>query len=343
MEQNKILEALENKLTGEIEKDYHFLLQEATHFVKIGLPDLVTPILNLLEKKYGNEGKKFIISQAKATQDKRRNMYKEVVLLEQKKEYAKAQELIVKLIDTFPTKRNLSEEHKLVSFHNLFENAYYEIAINKGKQKLYKLEEPLTTYYFHLGYILFQMEDYEETIKMLDIGLQYNETSVDSIILKGEAFYHLGRIDSFLDNITLALSHAYNRFHMANCYYQLARYYLGIGDKLVASACYYLSKNYIRSEQVDNLYNDIQLMAGESIDPRNLKQIKETLDSRKIQFGPHPRVLSTLKRLTDDEKTKANPRLMKYFLSIVFDLTKDPKVKEELDKYLDFKPEEKNE
>ena len=343
MEQNKILEALESKLSGDMEKDYQFLIQEATHFVKLGLNDLVTPILNLLEKRYGEDGKKFIINKAKATQDRRRNMYKEVVIHEQKKEYQKAQELIVKLIDTFPTKRNLSPEHKLVSFHNLFENAYYEIAINKGKQKLYKLEEPLTTYYFHLGYILFQMEDYEETVKMLDIGLQYNETSVDTIILKGEAYYHLGKIDSFLDNITLALSHAYNRFHMANCYYQLSRYYLSIGDKLVASACYHLSRNYVRSEQVDNLYNDIQLMAGESVDPSNLQQMKDTLDSRKIQFGPHPRVLSTLKRLVDDEKTKSNPRLMKYFLSIIFDLTRDPKVKEELDKYLDFKPEEKNE
>ena len=333
MDNEKILEALESKMSGEIEKDYQFLLQEATHFVKLGLADLVTPILNLLEKRYGEEGKKFIIGQAKATQDKRRNMYKEAVILEQKKEYSKAQEIIVKLIDTFPTKRNISEEYKLVSFHNLFENVYYEIAINKGKYKLYKLEEPITTYYFHLGYILFQMEDYEETINMLNIGLQYNEASVDTIILKGEAYYHLGEIGQFLENITTALTHAYNRFHMANCYYQLARYYLSIGNKMVASACYYLSKNYVRSEQVDNLYNDIQLMAGESVDPKDVKQIKEVLNAHKIQFGPHPRVLSTLRRIVDDEKTKANPKLIRYFLSIVYELTRDPKVKEELDMY----------
>ena len=53
MEQNKILEALESKLSGDMEKDYQFLIQEATHFVKLGLNDLVTPILNLLEKRYG--------------------------------------------------------------------------------------------------------------------------------------------------------------------------------------------------------------------------------------------------------------------------------------------------
>ena len=86
MDNEKILEALESKMSGEIEKDYQFLLQEATHFVKLGLADLVTPILNLLEKRYGEEGKKFIIGQAKATQDKRRNMYKEAVILEQKKD-----------------------------------------------------------------------------------------------------------------------------------------------------------------------------------------------------------------------------------------------------------------
>ena len=340
MNNEKILEAVESKMSGDIDKDYDFLLQEATHFVKLGLPDLVTPILSLLEKKYGEDGKKFIISKAKATQEKRKQMYKEAVILEQKKEYTKAQEIIVKLIDTFPTKRNLKDNQKLVSFHNLFENAYYEMVINKGQQKLYRLEEPLTTYYFHLGYILFQLEDYEEAIKMLNIGLQYNEASVDTIILKGEAYYHLGRVDLFLDNITLALTHAYNRFHMANCYFQLARYYLSIGNKQVALACYYLSVNYVKSEQIDSLHNDILMLAGESIDPTDVKKMKEVLDLHKIQFGPSPKVLSTLKRIIEEDRTKSNPRLMKYFLSIAYDLTKDPAIKEELNQYLEKKVEE---
>ena len=54
MNNEKILEAVESKMSGDIDKDYDFLLQEATHFVKLGLPDLVTPILSLLEKKYGD-------------------------------------------------------------------------------------------------------------------------------------------------------------------------------------------------------------------------------------------------------------------------------------------------
>ena len=48
MEDKKILEALEEKLTGNIEEDFQFLIKEANHFKSLGLIEMVNQTLRLL-------------------------------------------------------------------------------------------------------------------------------------------------------------------------------------------------------------------------------------------------------------------------------------------------------
>ncbi len=343
MDTELLLNKLEEQLTGDMKKDLEFLLKEASHFNHIGFPDMVNPILKLFEKKYGEEGKKMLVDKAKSTQSERKQLYKQVIIHEQNKEFNKAQDLIVKLIDTFPINRPQLKDKKLVSYMNLFEKVYYEIVVKPKDLEVYTLEEPLTTYYFHLAYILFNLEDYEETIKQLDKGLKYNEASVDSLILKAEAYYKLGNLDEFFKYIRIALTNGYNRFHMANCYFQLARYFKDINDKETAQICVLLSLNYIPNKQVKDLSMEINNLPGDNINPSNVKRMQEVLKGKEIQFGPSPIVMMTLKRMLNDQKIKEKKELRKYFLSIVFDLTKDPKTKEEIDKLNETDGEENNE
>ena len=328
----EILKALEEKLSGNMEQDFKFLIKEANHFKELGLLEISTEVIKLFEKHYGDEGKKYIVDVAKESFKKRRDMFKEVIELEKNNDFQKAQELTVKLIDTFPINRPLKENQILLSFNNLFEHIYFETHFNQTRKQVLRLEEPYSSYYFHLAYQLFYLEDYEETIKMLDVSLKYNPVQIDAVILKGESYYKLGNIEQFFNQMEIALQNAYNRFQLANCYYLLARYFNDISDKKTASTCALLSKNFVVSEQINKVIAQINELPGTNVNPNDVNELRAILDARKIQFGPSVKVLQTLKKIVSDEKTKTNPNLLKYFLSILYELSNDPAVKEQLDK-----------
>ena len=331
MDSNKILEALEAKLTGNIEEDFQFLIKEANHFKSLELPEMVKQVLGLFEKHYGDKAKQFLVDKAKQNLLKRKEMFQEVINFEKQKEYTKAQEQIVKLIDSFPINRTLKENQKLVSFNNLFEHMYYDIHFNKNRLELIKLEEPYSSYYFHLGYNLFYLEDYEETIKVLDTALKYNEILTDAYILQSESYYKLGNIEKFFSKIEMGLKYAYNSFQIANCYYLLAKYFLDINDKKTTQVCAYLSQSYIKTEQVQKILKDVDELPGETISPTDVHKMKEVLDQKKIQFGPNTQILSTLNKILEEPKIKENVNLRKYFLTVLYDLSRNPKIKEEID------------
>lgn len=330
MNNTDILTAIEKKLTGNLEEDVKFVLKEADHFRKLEAYEMVSEIIKILEKHYGEEAKKYLFEKAQENLHKRQDMYKEAINLEKQKEYLKAQEIIVKLIDTFPIKRPLGSDVTLVSFNNLFENLYY--AINyQNQKKIYRLEEPYSNYYFHLGYILFHLGDYEGAIESLDTAISYNQVFVDAVILRGECYLKLGQTDKFLSAIDAALVDAYNKFQLANVYYLLASYYADIENKELAQACCHLSRNFVQTKELDAVYKKTLEINGPNLNTEDIEGFKKIFDDAKIQFGPSVQVLKTIVKIMNDPKTKENPVVEFYFTGLMYELTNDPKFKNKLD------------
>lgn len=330
MDQN-ILANIEKKLTGDMEQDFAFIMKEATHFHKLEAYDMVDAIMKLFNDRYGAEGRSFVLKKLSANLEARKKMYMDAVNLIKKADYLKAQELIVKLIDTFPINRPIKENQILLSFNNLFENLYYSVNYNKENKEIVRLEEPYANYYFHLAYILFNEQDYEEALKMIDKALIYNPLQIDAIILSAECYYAKGEMDLFFEAIDHALLDGYNRFQLANAYYLLARYFNSIGDKKMAQGACMLSKNYLVTENINNLQKQIDTLTGEALDFRDVEAIKEVFHSHKIQFGPSAKVLATLSRAITQEKQKDNTLVLYYLLSILYDITRDPSIKNQMD------------
>lgn len=341
MDQN-IITNIEKQLTGDMEKDFAFVMREATHFHKLEAYDMVDAIMKLFNDRYGAEGRSFVLKKLSANLESRKKMYIDAVNLIKKNDYLKAQELIVKLIDTFPINRPLKDNQILLSFNNLFENMYYMTNYNSDKKEVVRLEEPYANYYFHLGYILFNEQDYEEALKMTEKALIYNPLQIDAILLSAECYYKQGEMELFFEAIDHALLDGYNRYQLANAYYLLARYFYSIGDKKMAQGACMLSKNYLSTENINNLQKDIDALSGEALDFHDVEAIKEVFHSHKIQFGPSAKVLATLSRGIAAEKQKDNVLVLYYLLSILFDITKDPSIKKQLDELKPKVDEAKN-
>ena len=331
MDKEHILTEVLNKFTGDINEDFKLVLQEAEHYRKIARFDVMKDIILLLEKKYGEEGKKILVTAAEKNIKKRKEMYKEMITFEKNKEYIKAQEIVVKLIDTFPLERPLQDNDVLYSFNNLFEHMYFLLNYNPNHKNVIKLEEPIANYYFHLGYNLFNLEDYEEAIEILDKSIELNPIQVDSILLQSEAYLKLGYVNKFLDNIDRALLDANNKFQIANCYFLLAKYYYEVNNKEVAYACCLLSRNFVITKELDDLFNKVRQMNGDNLDFKDVKKLQEILQNNKIQFGPSPKILNTLKKLLADQKTKESYPIYYYFLNIAYELTHDYKLKDQIE------------
>lgn len=330
MNNTDILTAIEKKLTGNLEEDVKFVLKEADHFRKLEAFEMVDEIMKILEKHYGDEAKKYLVEKATENIQKRHKMYKDAIEFEKNNEYLKAQEIIVKLIDTFPTRRPLGPDVKLVSFNNLFEHLYFTMNFQNHDQ-IYRLEEPYANYYFHLGYILFQLGDYEGSLESLETSISYNCVYVDAVILKSECHYKLGQTDKFLSGIDAALENAYNKYQVANCYYLLANYYTEIENKLLAQACCHLSRNFLHTKDLDNVFKKTLELAGPDLNPKDISELKQLFDDAKIQFGPSTKVLKTFIKIINDPKTKENPMVEFYFTGLIFELTNDPQFKAKLE------------
>lgn len=331
MDKEQILNSVLEKFTGNINEDFKLVLKEAEHYRKISQFDVMKDIIYLLEKRYGEMGKQKLIDAAKDNINKRKDLYKQMIDLEKKKEYIKAQELVVKLIDTFPMERPLQDNEVVYSFNNLFEHMYYLLNYNTEHKNVIKYEEPVANYYFHLGYNLFNLEDYEEAIEVLDKSIELNPVQVDSVLLQAEAYLKLGHTNKFLDNIDRALLDASNKFQVANAYFLLGKYYYDLNNKDVAYACCVLSRNFIITKELDNLFNAVKNMPGENIDFRDIQKLQDILKSQKIQFGPSTKVLNTLKKLLADPKTQESIPIYYYFMTIAYELTHDFKIKEQLE------------
>ena len=85
MDKEQILTEVLSKFTGNINEDFKLVLQEAEHYRKLARFDVMKDIILLLEKKYGEDGKKILIDAAQNNIKKRKEMYKEMITFEKNK------------------------------------------------------------------------------------------------------------------------------------------------------------------------------------------------------------------------------------------------------------------
>ena len=214
---DQLIDAIEAKLSGNIDDDFKFILSEAFHLKKLGMTHLIKDVFLLFEKQYGEEGKKYLFAKAKETQQLRKAEYEKIFKLEKEGKFLEAQEIAVKLIDTLPEFPKKNENSVIKTFRSIIEEAYYREYIDKEHVVL-RFNEPISAYYYHIALCLARMNDFEGSIEQLDNALRYDDIASEIYTLKAHDYFNLKDVTKFEYNIKRALEYAYTKESFHNIY-----------------------------------------------------------------------------------------------------------------------------
>lgn len=323
----QIIDAIEAKLSGNIDEDFKFVLSEAFHLKKLGMNHLIKDVFIVFEKRYGDEGKKYLISKAKETLQLRKADFDKIIKLEKEGKFLEAQEIAVKLIDTLPEFPKKNENSVVKSFRNLVEETYYKEYIDK-EHFILRFSEPISAYYYHVAFCLMRMNDFEGSIEQLDNALKYNDVFSDSYILKAHNYLNLNDTVKFEYNLKRALEYAYTKETFQNIYMHLFRHYYSQKKKKECYAFYFAAKFFMKLPLADNekIRNAIDELDGEVIEEKDFPKIASTIEECGYTFGLSKSMSIILRKLLASDKSKNDIRFRLGILSIVYDVTKDPKV-----------------
>lgn len=331
MANNDIIAFIKNNLNHDFDHDFNYLMKELIHYQALrGGEAIVGEIIKLFKAELGEEGHKKFQETIKASFKLRIDQYNEAIKCLKEKKKEEAQNILVKLIDTFPVKKNGDEVIPIFNFQNIFESILYTREI-KPQNQIRQINEPIAGYYFHLAIIMFDEKDYEECIKMLNQVLEYNPVYVEAHLLRSECYLQLGYNNLFFDHVKEALLYSYTRVHFAKCYFLLGRYYLDLGNKEVALSFFVVSKHYDITPFIDEFIRRASNLPGEFVKFDNPATLINNFNKVNIQFGPSKLIIELLNNCINDAKKNNNSQMVKYFLTIIFNLTQDENYKRELD------------
>lgn len=331
MVNNDIIAFIKNNLNGDFDHDFNYLMSELIHYQKLrGGEEVVPEIVKLFKSELGEAGAKKLNEEIGKSFKLRIDKFNEAINCLKNKKRTEAQDILVKLIDTFPVKKSEEDIVPIFNFQNLFESILFTKVV-EPQNHIRQVNEPIAGYYFHLAIIMFDEKDYEECLKMLEQVLAYNPVYVEAYLLKSECYLHLGYNNLFFDNIKQALIYSYTRVHFAKCYFLLGRYYLDLSNKELAISFFVVSKHYDQTPFIDEFMKRATSMPGEFIRFNNPADLLNNFNKVNIQFGPSKMIIELLNNCINDSKKNNNLKLLKYFLTLIFNLTQDENYKRELD------------
>lgn len=331
MANNDIIAFIKNNLNGDFDHDFNYLMSELIHYQKLrGGEEVVPEIVKLFKSELGEAGAKKLNEEIGKSFKLRIDKFNEAINCLKNKKRTEAQDILVKLIDTFPVKKSEEDIVPIFNFQNLFESILFTKVV-EPQNHIRQVNEPIAGYYFHLAIIMFDEKDYEECLKMLEQVLAYNPVYVEAYLLKSECYLHLGYNNLFFDNIKQALIYSYTRVHFAKCYFLLGRYYLDLSNKELAISFFVVSKHYDQTPFIDEFMKRATSMPGEFIRFNNPADLLNNFNKVNIQFGPSKMIIELLNNCINDSKKNNNLKLLKYFLTLIFNLTQDENYKRELD------------
>jgi tetratricopeptide (TPR) repeat protein len=260
---------------------------------------------------------------------------KEINSLILKKDFNKALEMIEPLV-------SVTEEIVKLFFDNNDKDYEYRCFINpidrpiyatifKRTNKVRHISKYCPIIYYNYGALLFELKRYDEAKIILEKANELNPIGSSILLELSEIYKICQNWDGYLEITNKCLEYAYYSSVLARCYRNYAFYFVEQCDYDMAVALLAFSINIDSSEQGINAAQTelqyIKTMAGKSIEFPTFAKAEKMLKKHNIQIGPNGLILNVVFYLAEEALNNNINEQAKYCYEIIYDLTKDEKVK----------------
>lgn len=333
---NSIIEEIKKNLKGDLIADAAYINNEAMKYRHHENAEEILQALSNLTFEIMPEDKKQYIKDTMFIGDKRidqvfneaNNLFKEKKLEESVK--------LMKKIEEKADKFNKNPENKnLYSFRNRFDEYLFR-ELFKPENKFGRTPFDFCMYLTAYGYILVEMNNGKDAVPVLKKAIEFNPVNIGPRFELAETYKMLHEPENLLNTVKETLPIASSPEEIARCYCDLGFYCIDIKDYDSAVAFYYTSLLYAPNDNVTGEIQHIAMLKGKQIDPPKRKDIEKAFSKYKIKEGPNLVIANMAYSLGEYcVEHNAHPQESLFYYSIAYNLTREEKIKEKLDKLVE--------
>ena len=316
-----IMKSITSKLTGDIEKDMSYLLEQSNKYKNHKYGKEVTRACGrlLYEIMPDNMKKEF---DAAVNKDVKAfdAAFEEVQFQMYKKKYGKALELLESMIYHYE-ELDLYDEDEVscyFDFKEPFEEILY-MQIYDPQKEIRRAQIKYSDLYCLYGSLLLELNRYEEAEWALRKGMKWNPINAKIAFEHAETYKVRGMFDEFYNATKDIYKIAFHSDYLARYYRNLGYYFIEKNEMQLAVYCYLFSLNFEESERVQSeIYYISQMDRTINLDI-NLDMIQNAFTTHGIPFGPDHNIIGMAYELTKLSIEDDNKENAKYYLSIILE------------------------
>ena len=337
MDFDLIMEEITHGLTGDFPTDCSYLKEQMEKYKDHEMSKEIIRACGRIMYEIMPEDKKAEISKLMQKEDLRIDSTLEEVRFNiYQKNFEKAEnimEALVSKVDELASTGMYQDDavSMYFTFSSFFEEILY-VTYNKPEKDVRRSDIPYAEVYLQYGSLLVDLKRYEDANAAMAKAVRWNPVNAGIAFEYAETFKLLGDMDKFFDISKGIFKFAYTPKDVGRCYRNLAFYF--VEKKLWSEAigCNLLSMEFDRDtpNAPSELYYIQQVTQG-SVKKPSTVEMQAYSEKYGFPLGADNDVLGIAftygKHFLEDNQ----PDAAKYFLSIVYDLTKDKEIKSLID------------
>lgn len=245
------------------------------------------------------------------------------------KEFDLARKEIYKTIENSETKNVEDEQNTYMCFNSYLELMLYVDKYDPKKTNIAPKTNMAFLYYI-LGYINFELKEYDEALKNLNEALKWNPVDLNTLYEKAGVYKAIGDLERFKAEIEKTYSFVTSSSFLAKYYRELGYYYIEKKVYDVANAIHSIGLDFAQTEDEKNRsLNELMYIAQQEqreIRKSNVEEVKKLCEDYNIPIGFDKRTVGMImnehQRLINRDGLSEQ---VKDLSRILFDITHYPK------------------
>lgn len=332
MSYNEIIAELRGKLVGTYEEKAEMLRTEAGKFATENNTEGVKAVGELMLEIMPDEQKDEIERLTHIDGIRLDEYYKNILELINEKKTVEAKTLAEKLYKKITEEYKEGDIAKFVSLRNPFEDNLYQFLF-KPEKTLNRAPFDFCTYISTYGYILVDTGSNVDAIPILEKAIEYNPVDCGPKFELAEIYKLIKNKEKLVSITKETIRVASSPVALARCYANMGYMCFDLRELDDAVAFYTASVMLAPHPSIPHELRGIAQLKGENIKQPSLDEIKKVFAKYDMEFGPNRDVIAVAAQLSQNFLLKKDiPNALKS-LKLLYNISRDPKVKEIILKY----------